>query len=402
MARMGSRSRFYHSLFLEHLGQRRQMIFVTGARQVGKTTVCKSIGDNYLDWDNDNHRDLIIAGPEAVAQNLDLNTISSTPGVIVFDELHKYTRWRQFIKGFFDTYNERCKILVTGSSRLDTYRRGGDSLMGRYFSYRMHPFSVAEILSQQLPTDVLRTPGAILADDWQALWQYGGYPEPYLSRNVRFSRRWQNLRHTQLLREDIRDLTRVQDLDRLSTLGKILAGRSGTQIIYSRLARDLRVAENTVRNWINVLCSLHYGFLLRPWYRNINKSLRKEPKWYLRDWSGIEDTGSRCETLLACHLLKAVEGWTDLGLGHFDLFYIRDKQKREVDFLVTRDDKPWFLVEAKYNDTHLSPNLAYFQQQLACDHAFQVNLAGDYVERDCFEFNQPIIVPGKTLLSQLL
>ena len=399
---MDLRSRLYDSIISEHLSQHRQMIFVTGTRQVGKTTTCKSIGDSYLDWDNDDHRDLIIAGPRALARELELDVMSPTPRIIVFDELHKYTRWRQFIKGFFDTHNDHCNILVTGSSRLDTYRRGGDSLMGRYFPYRMHPFTVAEIHSQQLPVDVLRTPIAIAAEDWQALWQYGGYPEPYLNRNVRFSRRWQDLRQTQLLREDIRDLTRVQDLDRLSTLGKVLAARSGLQLIYSRLARDLRIAENTVRSWINVLCSLHYGFILRPWHRNINKSLRKEPKWYLRDWSGIEDTGSRCETFVACHLLKAVEGWTDLGLGHFELFYIRDKQKREVDFLVTRDERPWFLVEAKYNDTHLSPNLAYFQKQLACDHAFQVTLEGDYIDGDCFEFNRPIVVPAKTLLSQLL
>jgi hypothetical protein len=273
--------------------------------------------------------------------------------------------------------------------------------MGRYFPYRMHPFTVAEIYSQQLPTDVLKSPGTIATEDWQALWQHGGYPEPYLNRSIRFSKRWQNLRQTQLLREDIRDLTRVQDLDRLSTLGKLLAVRSGEQIIYSRLARDLRVAENTVRNWVNVLCSLHHGFLLRPWHRNIRSSLLKEPKWYLRDWSGIENTGSRCETFLACHLLKAVEGWTDLGFGQFELFYIRDKQKREIDFVVVRDDKPWFLVEAKYNETSLSPNLAYFQQQLACDHAFQVNLSSDYIDGDCFEFKRPIVVPGKTLLSQL-
>jgi hypothetical protein len=136
--------------------------------------------------------------------------------------------------------------------------------------------------------------------------------------------------------------------------------------------------------------------------RNVAKALRKEPKWFQRDWSGVADDGARAETLVACHLLKAVEGWTDLGFGDFELRYLRDKQKREVDFLVVRDRKPWFLVEVKQKDTTLSPSLAYFQSQTKAPHAFQVVLDLPYEAADCFQVKHPVVVPAKTFLSQLL
>ncbi|MCP4679486.1 MAG: DUF4143 domain-containing protein, partial [Deltaproteobacteria bacterium] len=238
--------------------------------------------------------------------------------------------------------------------------------------------------------------------DWQALWDHGGFPEPFLRRDKSFSRRWHKLRGAQLLREDVRDLTGIRELDQLAILVKLLKERSGQQIVYSNLARSIRVSENTARNWVATLCSLQFGFLVRPWYRNITKALRKEPKWFLRDWSGISDTGSRAETLIACHLLKAVHGWSDLGFGDFELRYIRDKQKREVDFLVLRDDQPWFLVEVKHRDDKLSPNLAFFQKQTGAEHAFQTVLTEEFIDTNCFKYKKPIVVPARTFLSQLI
>ena len=148
--------------------------------------------------------------------------------------------------------------------------------------------------------------------------------------------------------------------------------------------------------------ALHVGVLIRPWFTNVAKSLRKEPKWFLRDWSGIDDTGKRAETLIAWHLLKAVEGWIDLGLGSFELRYLRDKQQREVDFVVIRDRKPWFLVEVKLSDTTLSPSLGYFQAQIKAKHAFQVVLNLPFEPADCFTVHRPVAVPARTLLSQLI
>lgn len=159
---------------------------------------------------------------------------------------------------------------------------------------------------------------------------------------------------------------------------------------------------NTVKQWVDLLGRLHYGFLVRPWFRNVAKALRREPKWYLRDWSGLEAPGARAETLVACHLLKAVEGWTDIGPGAFELFYLRDKMKREVDFLVTREGKPWFLVEVKKTEWDLSGALAHFQRQTGAPHAFQAVLDMPFVKADCFAQRTPVVVPAQTLLSQLL
>ena len=212
-----------------------------------------------------------------------------------------------------------------------------------------------------------------------------------------------SLRMDQLVREDIRDLTQVQHLDQLDALVRILITRSARQLVYGNLANEVRVSVDTVHRWVTLLCDLHLGFLLRPWYRNVTRSLRKEPRWLLRDWSGIADQGDRAETFIGCQLLKSVQGWTDLGFGEFELGYLRDKEKREVDFVVIRDGRPWFLVEVKHRDKNLSPSLGVFQEQLDAPFAFQVVVDADYIDADCFaQPGKPLIVPARTFLSQLL
>ena len=402
---MDTRKRFYDSLLTEHLSSQRQMAFVSGPRQVGKTTTCRNLANQYLNWDNTDDRALILKGPAAIAEKIGLNALSKSKSTALFDELHKFSRWKQFLKGFFDTYADSVNVLVTGSSRMDVYRRGGDSLMGRYFLYHMHPFSIAEIIYNNLPdTDkIIRSPKQISEDDFSALWNHGGYPEPFLKRDNRFSNRWQNLRLQQLLREDVRDLTQIHQLDQLELLVRLLMVRSGHQLIYSNLATEIQVSVDTVRRWVSTLCNLHLGFLVRPWFKNVSRSLRKEPKWFLRDWSAIENPGEKSETFVACHLLKAIDGWNDMGLGKFQLNYLRDRNQREVDFVVIKDGQPWFLVEVKNSDTAISPSLRFFQEQIKAPFAFQVVVGTDYIDTDCFSSqNRPMIVPAKTFLSQLL
>ena len=381
------------------------MAFVSGPRQVGKTTTCRAHSDFYINWDNEDDRERLLHGASALVETLGLDHLSTELPTVLFDEVHKYPRWKQFLKGFFDVYGDRVRIIVTGSSRLEVYRRGGDSLMGRYFSYRMHPFSVAETFTTALPDPkrIVRAPEQADSTHYRALWTHSGYPEPYLKRDTRFTRRWQALRTEQLVREDIRDVTQIQQIDQLQILVKLLSGRSSHQLIYGNLAKEVRVTIDTIRRWVDVLQSLHLGFLVRPWFKNVSRSLRKEPKWFLRDWASIEDPGDKAETFVACHLLKAVEGWTDMGLGKFDLGYLRDKEKREVDFLVARDGKPWFLVEVKQTDEKISESLGHFQRQIKAPFAFQVVLEMDYVNADCFAKQRgPLVVPARTLLSQLL
>lgn len=402
---MADRRRLYDSILETHLRDLRQMAFVSGPRQVGKTTVCRHGADAYLNWDTAADRRLIQKGADAVAQAVGADRVRSGRPKVVFDEIHKDRRWKGFLKGFFDVYADRRKlgVVVTGSARLNVYRRGGDSLMGRYFLYRMHPFSVAECLRTATPTAIVSPPARIGDADWSALLRHGGFPEPFLARSPAFTGKWARLRLDQLTGEDLRDLGAFRDLAGLDQLARILSERSSVQLNLAELARDLQVTAETSSRWVAALEQLHLGFTLRPWSKDIANSLRKEPRWFLRDWSGIEDIGRRAETLVGCHLLKAVEGWTDLGLGTFDLAYLRTKQGHEVDFVIIRDRKPWCLVEVKQSAAELSPSLAFFQQRTKAPHAFQVEIDAPYEAVDCFAHRgSPLRVPARTFLSQLL
>jgi predicted AAA+ superfamily ATPase len=396
--------RIYEAALREHQVRHRQMAFVTGPRQVGKTTSCRAFAaepPSYVTWDDPESRALIARGPGAVAESLGLRELQATPPTVVFDEVHRFPRWKSFLKGFFDLHEKDVRVVVTGISRLGVYQRGGDSLMGRYFLYRMHPLSVGEIVDASFSTEEVRPPAAVDEEAFQALCRFGGFPEPFLKADTRFANRWRRLREQQLLREDLRDLTRVQELAQLQVLAELVGARSGQLLNKSTLAVAVGASVDTIGRWLKTLETLHHSFAIQPWFKNVAKSLRKMPKLYLRDWSIVEDAGARFETFVACHLLKAVEWWEDLGLGDYRLCYLRDKEKREVDFVVIRNGKPWFLVEAKASGHELSGALDHFQRQTRAEHAFQVTLELDYVEADCFKRTTPTVVPARTLLSQL-
>ena len=397
--------RIYDTLIREHLGQNRQIALVSGPRQVGKTTSSRAgAGDHtYYSWDRQSDRILITRGPDSVAEDIGLGAVRSSLLHVVFDEIHKYRSWRSFLKGFFDVYSDRTRCVVTGSARLGYFRRGGDSLMGRYFLYRMHPVSVGELAHQTIADKPVHPPLRIDSASFSDLLQFGGYPEPFLRAETRFYNRWRRLRTELLFREDLRDLTRIQEAGQVEVLGQLLADRAGQLVNYSNLAADVNVAVDTVQRWAAELEALYFCFTVRPWHRNVPKSLRKQPKVYLWDWSIVAAEGARRENLIASQLLKAVHWWTDNGLGDFDLHYMRDKAKREVDFLVTRDGAPWFLAEVKSTaGRSLSPALGYFQQQIGAAHAFQIAVDAEYVDVDCFTQTRPTEVPALTLLSQLV
>ncbi len=396
-------ARLYEAVLEDHLRAHRQMAFVSGPRQVGKTTSCQSAARNaaYLSWDDQDDRRLILRGPAAVAEAIGLERLRDEPRRVVFDEIHKYARWRTFLKGLFDKHSADLRIIVTGSSRLDVYRRGGDSLMGRYLRYRMHPLSVGELLRPTPGRREVAPPQPMDDRRFKRLLEHGGFPEPYLKASRAFSNRWKRLRLDQLVREDVRDLTRITEIDQLEVMVAILLATSGSVLSYSNLAKEVNVSVDTARRWVSTLTMLHQGFLVRPWFKNVRKSLRKEPKWYVRDWSMVQEPGHRLETFVACHLLKAVETWEDLGLGRYELRYLRDRNKREVDFAVIRDSEPWFLVEVKTSGTSLSPQLRHFQQQTGAVHAFQAQLDAPFVATSAFRRRTPTVVPLRTLLSQL-
>ena len=402
--------RNYTKTFLAHFAEHRQMVFVMGPRQSGKTTVAQRIVNRkkpakYLSWDNIDDRDLILQGTKAVADSIGLSSLKDSKPIICFDEIHKYPDWRDFLKGFYDSYPDKTRILVTGSAKLEVFNRGGDSLMGRYFPFHFHPLSVAELARKQfsIEKDLLQEPKKIDSGAFQALWKFGGYPDPFLKQSDAYHRRWQKLRGQQLFQEDIRYLTRIQDLSRLELLAEYMKQNASQQITFSSLAKQLRVTDKTVREWLSVLKSLYFCFEIKPYSKNVTRSLLKEPKFYLWDWSLCVSDGSRAENFIALALLKAVNYWNDMGFADYELHYLRDKGKREVDFIVVKDNKPWMLIEVKYkNNKNISPHLRYFQNQLKAKYALQVVIEMDYVNKNCFIGPQPLIVPAKTFLSQLV
>lgn len=286
----------------------------------------------------------------------------------------------------------------------DLIKKGEDSLIGRYFLYRLHPLSVAEIISPSTKKEEITTISKEISQkDFEALYQFGGFPDPFLKRDSFFYNQWKRLRLQQLFKEDLRDLTLIQDLGQMELLAELLQNQAGSLMNYQALANKIHVSVDTVKRWIQTLKSFYYCFTIKPWTKNITRSLLKDPKIYLWDWALIDDEGARAENFIASHLLKAVHYWTDRGFGEFDLYFLRDKEKREVDFLVSKNKKPWFLVEVKASKTtSVSKSLFYYQQATKAPHTFQVALDMDYVEDNCFSFHEPIIVPAKTFLSQLV
>ena len=399
--------RYYEAIINDHFAKYEQMVFVTGPRQVGKTTLALAIENDrntvYLNWDDVEDRELLLSGTQSLGKHIQLDKVRNTPPVVIFNEIHKYSKWKQYLKGFYDRYKTQCRIIVTGSARLDVFQKGGDSLMGRYFYYRLHPLSIAELLKQIPSVSDIKQPARIGDKKFQSLLKWGGFPEPLLKKDQRFFTRWNRLREQQLLQEDIRELTRVQELGQLEMLAVMIKSQVGQLTSYSSLAKKIRISVDTIRRWIPILESLYYCLSIRPWSKNVTRSLLKEPKYYLWDWSQCKDEGARCENFVASHLLKSVHLWNDTGIGDYDLCYVRDKDKREVDFLVTRENKPWILIDVKKtDDMHLSKNLEYFKKQLNVPHAFQVVIDTDYVDRDVFEYKKTVIVPARTLLSQLV
>ncbi len=394
--------RIYRSVLQEHFRDGLEMAFLVGPRQVGKTTLARAFEKDavYFNWDNDEHRQLILSGPSRVAGHIGLRR----EPVVIFDEIHKFPHWKVFIKGFFDSYarDAGMKVIVTGSARLDIYRKGGDSLMGRYFLYRMHPLTVGELTTSTVHEGLVKPPSPLSDEQWGHLLEYGGFPQPFLRSNRRFYNRWKRTRTSQTLREDIFDISRIREVRMVELLADLISAQVGQLTSYASLARKIRASQDSIRNWLGILESLYFCFSVRPWHRNIARSLRKEPKYYLWDWAMVKETGARFENLVACHLLKAVHFWTDTGMGEFGLYFLRNKEKKEVDFLVSRDGVPWFIVEVKTSDTELSPNLRFFQERTGAAHAFQVTMETPFVDADCFSVSYPVKVPAKTFLSQLI
>ena len=358
------------------------MVFVGGPRQVGKTTFALSFlpesredHTGYLNWDDPKVRPMLLKGELPAGERC-----------LVLDEIHKFARWRNLVKGFYDANHSSVSFIVTGSARLDFYSKGGDSLQGRYNYYRLHPFSLLEL-------------GAGNREDLELLLKFGGFPEPALRGEERFWRRWQRERMQRVIYEDIRDLENIKEISLLELLGEELPNRIGSPLSIKNLKEGLQVAHETVARWLEIFERMYYCFRISPYGAPRIRAVKKEQKLYLWDWSLITDQGARFENFVASQLLKYCHFLEDTEGYKMELRFLRDTDKREIDFVVLQDRAPVFGVECKTGDSGMNPAIHYFKERTNIPAFYQVhNGQKDYlkdgirvlpIEKFCKELQLP-------------
>jgi predicted AAA+ superfamily ATPase len=354
------------------------MRFITGPRQSGKTTLAKDKLKNestlqlYYLWDLRSVRNRYKDNELFFSQD-------RPPGPekqwVCFDEIHKMPKWKNILKGIYDSSFERYNFIITGSAKFDITRRAGDSLSGRYFTFHLFPLSLAELInadsfSLKLPLQsaeefIARKMDAApkAENELSLLLEYGGFPEPFLKQSKKFHTKWADDYLDTVIKEDITALTRIIDKEYLYDLYKLLPEMAGSPISESSLASHINTSPPTIKNYLKTLEDFYLSFRIYPYSKNIKRSLLKASKCYLYDWTRIKDLARRFECYVAVELKTQLNLWMDASGEKYGLFYIRDKEKKETDFLITKDDRPWLLIEAKLSD---SPILSHhFQIQKA-------------------------------------
>ena len=358
-----------------------KMAFVSGPRQVGKTTLAKQYQNQsgqslYLNWDTPPHRKKILSDPLFFERE---NRDPQKPFLVILDEIHKYARWKNYLKGIYDQSKDEFRFLITGSGRLELFKKGGDSLLGRYFSVPLFPLTVGELRGRLTGLKDFRqalesppSPTAEAKEKYSLLFRFSGFPEPFSRGTDQFYNRWFPERKMLLLREDIRDASAIREISLLEHLAQLIPERVGAPLSLNALKEDVGVAFETIRDWILLLEQFFYIFRLAPFTGRLTRTIRKENKAYLFDWVEIDNESLRFENLVALHLLKAARLWKAMGEGEVHLNFIRDKEKRETDFLLSQKGKPICLVECKASDEDPAPSLLHFQKKLSAPTAVQV------------------------------
>lgn len=395
-------SRRIESVILNDL--QKKMVMIAGPRQCGKTTLAKTIAKkskcpwSYYNWDIDTDKRLIMKGALAADSRL-----------WVLDELHKFRKWRNWLKGQFDQHHPSHEFLITGSAKLETYSRGGDSLQGRYFLHRLHPFTLAELIhpkkifSWQQALQCTQKIPATTQKTLQELLTLGGFPEPYFAQSEREAARWRLAYGTRIVRDEIRSLEQVQDLDGMELLFDRLPATVGSVLSINSLREDLQVAFETVRNWLGIFERLYTVMRVAPYGPPKIKAVKKEQKLYFWDWRRTENEAARLENLVAIHLLRFVHWQEDVGGEKWQLRYFRDKQKHEVDFILLRQNSPVCAVEVKTQDQSLDPNLKYLLERVKIPYAFQISLHGNTDwQPPSINGCQIRIMPASKFLGQLV
>lgn len=327
----------------------KKVVILAGPRQCGKTTLAKKMSksSDYLNYDNLDDRSLILN-----------RTWDRKKETIIFDELHKMPKWKSWIKGIYDKEGVNPQILITGSARLDAFKKTGDSLAGRHFYYRLHPFDIKELVSSRYN----KSPQEIL----NKLMNFSGYPEPFLTEDAGEYRRWRSGHLDQILRQDLNDHQTLRDAQSIQILIELLRHKVASGVSVNALATDLGKDPKTVLKWLNILEDLFVIFKLTPYSKNISRSLKKEPKYYFYDTAFVEgDEGVKLENAVACALLKEVHYLSDAKGIFCKLHYLKVKGGREIDFVIIPENKNLraSLIETKWAESDASANFKLFQNQ---------------------------------------
>ncbi len=396
-----------------------KMIFLSGPRQVGKTFFVKSKlqemsnEELYFNWDDPFVKRTYNKNPHFLKAFL--AHAAGDPPLVAFDEIHKHKNWKNILKGLYDIHSNKAQIIVTGSARLDFYKASGDSLIGRYFSYRLLPMGLAEASQDFSLTinepSVLSFPdknnffprlpntgkSAGLKEAFELWLRFGGFPEPFSKAKDGFSLKWRKDYRSLLISEDVRELTRIQDIKGLEQLMLVLPEKIGSPLSINSIREDLQVNHKTVAAWLEAFKKIYLVFSILPWSKSIAKAIAKEQKYYFFDWTMVDDPGARFENAVALSLFRMACRWNELGLGDFDVRYIRNVRKQEVDFVLIDRNKPVALFEAKLNDINLSPAGMFFADLLKIPY-YQIIAHKDHM--DAFP-HERYIVPAWQFLVLL-
>ena len=329
----------------------KKAVFISGPRQVGKTTLSLNLAPSkyrYLNWDVGEDREFVLR------ERIPLEKF------IIFDEIHKFKNWRNYVKGIYDKYQSEKKLLVTGSARLDYYRHSGDSLQGRYHHYRLHPLSVVEL-------------GIQTQSEMKDLLALGGFPEPFLSSSKREALRWRREYRGRVIQEEVSSLEMSQNLSQMELLLLRLPHLVGSPLSINALREDLQLAHKTVARYLDIFERMYFIYRLRPFHHNSLRAVKKEQKHYHYNWAEVPDEGACFENLVAGHLLKWTHFQQDYEGRNIDLAYFRDTDKREVDFVMVEDGRPVRAIECKLKGRDTSPHLVYFKKKFPGTECFQVH-----------------------------
>ncbi|MBI5024524.1 MAG: ATP-binding protein [Candidatus Omnitrophica bacterium] len=361
----------------DRLSADKPLVILAGPRQAGKTTFAREIAAKdfsdtvYFNWDLPKDKRRLIEDPVFFSRE-PRGSVSSRP-LVILDEIHKYRDWKNYLKGIYDQFAGEYQFLVTGSGRLEFSRKAGDSLAGRFLKFHIFPLTLAELSGRRKalrdfvdhPLAGFDGPAAKeTARAFESLWEFSGFPEPFMKARKDFWTAWSTAYGHQIVRDDLRTVADLRNLDVVETLFALVPSRVGSPLSMNNLAGDLQVAFETVKNWLLLFDSFYLTFRLSPWTAKISRSILKEKKIYLFNFPVIEDDSARFENLAALEFLRAVETWNDRGFGKFSLHYLRNKDKQEVDFLLAEGNRPFLLIETKLSDEAPAANLRAFQNLL--------------------------------------